>query len=58
MASFDREVDHYEVIVEDNGMLYAEKEFFTDYEAVEYAKEAFNAGFTVTVKEIDNVIWW
>ena len=59
MANFDREIDHYEVIVKNSrGILYAEKEFFTEDEAVEYAKNAFNCGYTVTVREINNVVWW
>lgn len=59
MSRFDKEVDHYEVIVtNENGVTYAEKEFFNEDEAVAYAKEAHFCGFTVSVMEVDNIIWW
>lgn len=59
MLNFDREIDHYEVIVKNHkGQIYAEKEFFMEEEAVEYAKNAFSCGFAVRVIEIDNIIWW
>ena len=59
MANYDREVDHYEVIITNSmGLLYAEKEFFAEEEAVEYAKRAFDSGFTAKVIEVDNIIWW
>lgn len=60
MATYDREVDHYEVIIRnENGLIYAEKEFFTEEEAVEYAKKAFECGWNVRIVEIDNLVsWW
>lgn len=61
MADYIKEVDHYEVIVESEAgkpFWHVEKEFFTEEEAVEYAKRAFECGFTVAVKEVDNVIFW
>ena len=60
MASFDREVDHYEVIVRnEKGILYAEKEFFSEEEAVDYARKAFQCGWDVRVVEVDNLAsWW
>lgn len=59
MANYTKEIDHYEVILQNyDGITYAIKEFFAEDEAIEYAKAAFNAQFTVTVKEVDNIIWW
>lgn len=58
MSIFDKEVDHYEVIVSDDLHIYAEKEFDNEEEAVAYAKEAHFCGFTVSVREVDNIIWW
>lgn len=61
MADYVREVDHYDVIVQNkDGKSFwrVEKEFFTEEEAVEYAKRAFDCGLTVTVREVNNVIWW
>ena len=61
---YDREISCYKVVLCDYVSsigayrYYSTKKFYTEEEAIAYAREALHGGFKVKIEQISNIVNW